>query len=213
MQKLFMVPARCLVAGFGLAAAGAALSATVPEFLTPVAAIAALLALVVMVRPLPLGWLRYRAVGLGLAFGALVLVGLNADPNDREQVKVGGKAETAVERAPKAKTAPPNLEAETAKAQSSPLNDRTKQIAWIEISKDAVRNRLKDPRSAQFRNVVFHAYQGTTPVVCGEVNATNSYGGYSGYQGFIASGETLVFIESDFQAGEFAKSWNEMCRG
>ncbi len=99
-----------------------------------------------------------------------------------------------------------------AKETSTVLQDRSKQIVWIELSKDAVRGRLKDPRSAQFRNVIFHAYQEKTPVVCGEVNAKNAFGGYSGYVGFVASGKTLVVLESDFvDGGEFAKTWNEVC--
>ncbi len=50
-------------------------------------------------------------------------------------------------------------------------------------------------------------------MVCGEVNGKNSFGGYSGYEGFIASGETMVVLETDFAAGEFAKAWNKACRG
>lgn len=44
-----------------------------------------------------------------------------------------------------------------------------------------VQERLKDPGSAMFRNVTFNP---TTGSVCGEVNARNSYGGYTGYSYF-----------------------------
>lgn len=55
-------------------------------------------------------------------------------------------------------------------------------------------------------------YQGRTPVVCGEVNAKNGFGGHTGYQKYIASGETFgPYLEETTPAGEFAKAWNELC--
>ncbi len=74
-----------------------------------------------------------------------------------------------------------------------------------------MRGRLKEPRSARFRDVILHAYQGRTPVVCGEVNAKIAFGGCSGYVRFVASGKTLAVLESDFVDGKFAKTWNEAC--
>lgn len=50
----------------------------------------------------------------------------------------------------------------------------------------AVASLLKDPGSAQFRNVRINAY-GDGKVICGEVNAKNSYGGYVGFSPFMAS--------------------------
>ena len=62
----------------------------------------------------------------------------------------------------------------------------------IEAGKLAVTSSLKDPDSAKFRNtrLVPHL-QGA--VVCGEVNAKNSYGGYAGFSRFAAGiqGATL----------------------
>ncbi|NTU73942.1 hypothetical protein HGB07_07350 [Candidatus Roizmanbacteria bacterium] len=52
----------------------------------------------------------------------------------------------------------------------------------IEKAKDAIREKLKDPESAQFRNVRVGA-EDFKPVR-GEVNAKNSYGGYIGYDKF-----------------------------
>jgi hypothetical protein len=64
--------------------------------------------------------------------------------------------------------------------------------------RDAVKERMKDPDSIQFRNVeVFHhKAKDVTPagvyVLCGEVNAKNSYGGYTGFSLFVAT----VFMRS-----------------
>ncbi|PWE48482.1 hypothetical protein DEM26_18210 [Thioclava sp. NG1] len=47
-----------------------------------------------------------------------------------------------------------------------------------EVSKE-----LKDPDSAKFRNI-FSVKSGEETIICGEVNARNSYGGYAGYSYF-----------------------------
>ncbi len=97
------------------------------------------------------------------------------------------------------------------KGAASHLHDKTRQLLWIAQTKDGVRLLLRDSRSAEFRNVVFHAYQGRTPVVCGQVNARNGFGGYTGFQGFVGAGSDFVFLESEFQAGEFVVAWKELC--
>ena len=49
----------------------------------------------------------------------------------------------------------------------------------------AVANQMKDPNSAEFRN--WHAFQSDKGLlVCGEVNAKNSFGGYVGFTHFVA---------------------------
>lgn len=88
------------------------------------------------------------------------------------------------------------------------VTQETKEFLWVEKSKDGVRNRLKDPGSAEFKNVQY-SNAGGTHVACGQVNSKNSFGAYSGYQRFVAAGEQLVFFENDAQ--NFANVWNEMC--
>jgi hypothetical protein len=46
---------------------------------------------------------------------------------------------------------------------------------------EATRANLKDPSSAQFRNVVQNG-----DMICGEVNGKNGFGGYSGFERFVA---------------------------
>ena len=49
----------------------------------------------------------------------------------------------------------------------------------------AMANQMKDPESAEFRD--WHAFQSQKGLlVCGEVNAKNSYGGYVGFTHFVA---------------------------
>ena len=67
-------------------------------------------------------------------------------------------------------------------APSTPSVDRRAEKAkWIVRGKEAVKNRLKDPDSANFRNVFYKNAGGH--VICGEVN---SKGGFGGYAGFLA---------------------------
>ncbi len=75
---------------------------------------------------------------------------------------------------------------------------------------DAVRSRLKDRQSAEFRHMRFSDATGT-PVTCGQVNAKNSFGGYRGFQGFIAGGpdRSLVFLEDQVKGFEAAR--RELC--
>ncbi|MEB0092879.1 hypothetical protein QN391_07325 [Pseudomonas sp. CCI1.2] len=74
--------------------------------------------------------------------------------------------------------------------------------ARAEQAKNAVKATLKDPESAQFRNLYTKSFTGNPPrpnlaalvSVCGEVNAKNSYGGYTGFTRFyqVAPGDAPV---------------------
>ena len=63
----------------------------------------------------------------------------------------------------------------------------------MDASQEAAKIGLKDPTSAQFRNVrVLPHVSGK--IVCGEINGKNSYGGYVGFRPFAASpsGATML---------------------
>lgn len=51
--------------------------------------------------------------------------------------------------------------------------------ADINSAKKAVEKNLKDPSSAQYRNLISKG-----GMVCGEVNSKNSMGGYAGFEEF-----------------------------
>lgn len=57
--------------------------------------------------------------------------------------------------------------------------------AAIENAKRVVADSLRDPSSAQFRNVRVVPF-GQGSVICGEVNGKNAYGGYVGFVPFAA---------------------------
>ena len=66
----------------------------------------------------------------------------------------------------------------------------------------AVKNNLKDPESAQFKDVDGY---------CGEVNVKNSYGGYTGFKRFISVDGSTVIESNDDDPLEFALGWEAYC--
>lgn len=57
---------------------------------------------------------------------------------------------------------------------------------FVVQAKENISNTLKDPFSVQFRKL-FLSHHGFEPVLCGELNAKNSYGGYVGFRRFYAT--------------------------
>ncbi|WP_299440255.1 hypothetical protein [uncultured Rhodospira sp.] len=63
-------------------------------------------------------------------------------------------------------------------------------------AKTAVRQKLRDPDSAQFRNIRIVEHT-AGKLVCGEVNARNVFGGYVGFQLFASSGQSARILFTD----------------
>ena len=82
---------------------------------------------------------------------------------------------------------------------------------WVAKAQEDVKARLKDPSTAEFRNVRVSESSGA-PLVCGEVNSNNSFGGKGGYQRFIFGGTQGLFFEEQMAAGEMDKAWPLLCR-
>lgn len=69
--------------------------------------------------------------------------------------------------------------------------------AQIEKATQAVRDKLRDPDSANFSGIFATNKPGRSeaPVICGFVNAKNAYGGYAGKVAFAYASEKAVFIQ------------------
>ena len=104
----------------------------------------------------------------------------------------------------------PTAAKKQAESEEDSLGVRSTQIMWVTRTKNGVESRLKDPDSANFKDVRFYS-GGPSPAVCGQVNAKNSFGGYMGFRRFIGSGEEAVFLEDEVAANEFADAWNTLC--
>jgi hypothetical protein len=87
----------------------------------------------------------------------------------------------------------------------------SKKIAWMRKGMEAVRQKLKDPRSAEFRNVFFNQGSKNVPDTGGEVNSKNAFGGFTGFQRFISAGQTdLTYLEEEVDG--FPDVWRHLCQ-
>lgn len=68
--------------------------------------------------------------------------------------------------------------------------------ATISRAETAMRNTLKDPDSAQFKDF---ERCGNGAVVKGSVNAKNSFGAYTGFEDFYSDGQTSATQTTDFE--------------
>lgn len=80
--------------------------------------------------------------------------------------------------------------------------------ALIAMGEKYVKEKIREPASAQFRN----QFIGKGGAPCGEVNAKDAFGAYMGYQRYISVARELTMLAQDLSPDEFEESWREMCR-
>jgi len=78
--------------------------------------------------------------------------------------------------------------------------------ACNKAAKDAVRQQLNDPESAQFERV-----EKINGITCGLVNAKNSMGGYAGFRGFIFENDVAYIEDVGHADDEFGKKFYKNC--
>lgn len=69
-------------------------------------------------------------------------------------------------------------------------------------ARNAVRSKLKDPKSAEFKNL--HVCPDSSEVWSGEVNAKNGFGAYSGFELFYVKRRVAAFY-SDVSFDDFMR--------
>jgi hypothetical protein len=67
-------------------------------------------------------------------------------------------------------------------------------------AKEAVKYQLRNPDSAEFRDV--RIYEDGN-LVCGEVNADNAYGGKTGFKGFVYQDGSVSLEDSEYGMGAY----------
>jgi hypothetical protein len=103
---------------------------------------------------------------------------------------------------------PPDVDGKRAAQEQADRESNTK-YTLLAAAERAIKERLKDADSAQFRNESVHK-NGKGLIVCGEVNAKNGFGGFSGFKHFVSMGtDTTTFLED--QTRGFGKVWNGFC--
>jgi len=76
----------------------------------------------------------------------------------------------------------------------------------IETVKSDVTNNLKDPQSAQFKDVKKYS----EGVICGSVNAKNAMGGYVGFSPFIFNGRQSNYLDMVPISGDVSIFCNDL---
>lgn len=95
---------------------------------------------------------------------------------------------------------PPPESAPEVKAAREPSS-----AIYIATAQQMIRDKLRDPGSAKFRNVRVGPYL-NTKIVCGYVNSRNGFGGMTGYQRFAVSG--MAVLEEEAAPGEMDLIWS-----
>jgi len=91
----------------------------------------------------------------------------------------------------------------------TPAQKKHKEAAaLIAMGEKYVKEKIREPASAQFRN----QFIGKGGAPCGEVNAKDAFGAYLGYQRYISVARELTMLAQDLSPDEFEESWREMCR-
>ena len=100
---------------------------------------------------------------------------------------------------------------EQRQSQKSEGQTTAQEAASIEKGKEMVRAKMKDPASAQFRNVFFHRGLDSVPVTCGEVSGKTRFEGDGGFQRFVSGGNPpLTYLEDEVT--DFSTVWEQMCQ-
>ena len=88
-----------------------------------------------------------------------------------------------------------------------PIISFANQTDLIEMTRASVLNDLKDPQSAQFKKIEIVTNSLSENAVCGEVNAKNSYGGYTRFKAFFSTnGINVKFLENPSEPSEYRKN-------
>ncbi len=92
--------------------------------------------------------------------------------------------------------------------QSEEQKRREEAATLTRLGEKYVREKVRDPASAQFRN----QFIGKQGAPCGEVNAKDAFGAYIGYQRYISVARDLTLLAQDVAPAEFEASWSQLCR-
>jgi hypothetical protein len=141
----------------------------------------------------------------------VVLAWIGSKVVPRSEPTVAPAPVTAAEPSPKQAQEPAAPQPEPDRPMSA-AEKKAQQEKWfgaeaIIAAERAVRRELKDPDSAQFKDVRANYTEEFCVVACGRVNAKNEFGGYTGFQRFVL-GDGRVILEG---RNNVADAWVEAC--
>lgn len=130
--------------------------------------------------------------------------------------KMVPRSQPAAAGAPKTVAEMPQMQAENSAATVSKpdagmtvAEKKAQQEKWfgaetIVAAERAVRGQLKEPGSAQFRDVRVNYTEEFGVVACGRVNAKNEFGGYQGFRRFVFGDGRVILEKRDDVVGAWA---------
>ncbi|HGM7348091.1 TPA: hypothetical protein ACKP7M_002499 [Stenotrophomonas maltophilia] len=116
-------------------------------------------------------------------------------------------AEVPQEQAQQAEAPKPESERPMTAAEKKAQQEKWFGAETIAAAERAVRGELKDPDSAQFRDVRANYTEEFGVAACGRVNAKNEFGGYAGFRRFVSSGKSVILEGRD----NIADAWSGAC--
>lgn len=123
-----------------------------------------------------------------------------------KMVPRSGPTSAVVPSAQEAK-APPPPEKPLSATEKKAQQEKWFGAETIVAAQRAVRASLKDPDSAQFKDVYANYTEEFQVVACGRVNSKNSLGGYTGFKRFVSNGKSAVIEGRD----NVADAWAGAC--
>lgn len=144
--------------------------------------------------------------------GLVLAVSWSQKPEDSKSTcGVDRKTRELVSMVSKGKKLPPELLADMIRRTKMRKEiDSGKYENFVAYAKAGLTDTLKDPSSAQFRDLFLSGK--AMPVLCGEINSKNSYGAYVGFSRFYATGTpSLNSIETKKEDYVFNRMWPSMC--
>lgn len=88
-------------------------------------------------------------------------------------------------------------------------SEMTEEYA-LPVAEELIKPLLRDPDSAVFSGIIFHAETATTSaIVCGYVNSKNGFGGMTGPQRFITGG--TIILEEQVGKANMDVAWSRFC--
>ena len=123
-----------------------------------------------------------------------------------KMVPRSGPTSAVVPSAQEAK-APPPPEKPLSATEKKAQQEKWFGAETIIAAQRAVRASLKDPDSAQFKDVYANYTEEFQVVACGRVNSKNSLGGYTGFKRFVSNGKSAVIEGRD----NVADAWAGAC--
>ena len=103
--------------------------------------------------------------------------------------------------------APPPPESPLSAAEKKAQQEKWFGAETIVAAQRAVRASLKDPDSAQFKDVYANYTEEFQVVACGRVNSKNEFGGYTGSRRFVSGGKSVILEGLD----NVADAWAGAC--